>query len=273
VNKVIMAVGAHADDIELNAGGTLLKYRDKGYKVVYVMSTNNMSGGWSRVQPDGSVRVDSPPISEIMKQRKLEAAEGAGILGTVPVHLDHPQRHYNGDRKTNNTLCWGRECAELRYGCALPEEVPPDVPTIVTAHEDRKACGALTELILSHSPEWILTHGLVQQDIEHAGTALLVLKSYREAVAGGHEGGLLFWREGHRYLGKSNSKWDISVDITGYMEKKVDLISVHKCQIPFPRKPGFSPKVVNMQWGEEAGCGAAEAYLIVYEGKCRKMLS
>jgi hypothetical protein len=38
MKKVIMAVGvaqratrrAHADDIELNIGGTLLKYRDKG---------------------------------------------------------------------------------------------------------------------------------------------------------------------------------------------------------------------------------------------------
>lgn len=48
-----MAIGAHADDIELNVGGTLAKYREMGYDVVYVMSTNNMSSGWSKLRPDG----------------------------------------------------------------------------------------------------------------------------------------------------------------------------------------------------------------------------
>jgi len=267
MKKFIMAVGAHADDIELNVGGTLLKYRDKGYGVVYVMATNNMSGGWSKIQLDGSVKVESHGTVVMMRQRKLEAAKGAALLGTVPVHLDHPQRHYNGDERTNNTVCWGRDCAELRYGSPLPEGVSADVPTIVTAHEDGRACGVLADLILKHDPEWILTHGLVQRDIEHMGTALLVLKSYRRAVSTGYKGGLLFWVEGHRYLGATNIKWDIYVDITEYIEKKIDLISVHECQVPFPRKPGFSPRVVSEMNGKAAGCGAAEVYVIVSKGK------
>ena len=41
--KVLMAIGAHADDIEFNAGGTLFKYLEKGYEVVYILSTNNIS--------------------------------------------------------------------------------------------------------------------------------------------------------------------------------------------------------------------------------------
>ncbi len=39
-----MAIGAHADDIELRVGGTLLKYLDCGYEIAYVMSTNNFAG-------------------------------------------------------------------------------------------------------------------------------------------------------------------------------------------------------------------------------------
>ena len=35
----IMAIGAHADDIECEVGGTCLKYRDAGYEVVYVMAS------------------------------------------------------------------------------------------------------------------------------------------------------------------------------------------------------------------------------------------
>ncbi|MCK9266779.1 PIG-L family deacetylase [bacterium] len=273
MQKVFMAIGAHADDIELNVGGTLLKYKDKGYRIVYVMATNNMSGGWSKIQPDGSVRVDTPGTLEMMKQRKMESAKGAALLGTVPVHLDHPQRHYNGDVKTNNTVCWGRHCAELRYGSSLPEGVPVDVPTIVTAYEDDKSCDTLADLILQHNPEWIVTHGLVQQDIEHIGTALLVLNSYRIAKKRGYRGGLLFWRERHTYLGETNIKCDVYVDITEYIEKKIDLISVHKCQIPFPRRPGFFPIVSNKMWGKSVGCGAAEVYAIVSSGEGTTSLS
>jgi len=53
VNRSLMAVGAHADDIEICVGGTLLKYRDLGYEIVYVMATNNFSGRWSYARPDG----------------------------------------------------------------------------------------------------------------------------------------------------------------------------------------------------------------------------
>jgi len=44
VNRNIMAIGAHADDIEVNVGATLLKYHEMGYAITYVMATNNMSG-------------------------------------------------------------------------------------------------------------------------------------------------------------------------------------------------------------------------------------
>ena len=53
-NRILMVIGAHADDIELNVGGTLVKYHEMGYEIVYVMSTNNMSGGWSKLRPDGT---------------------------------------------------------------------------------------------------------------------------------------------------------------------------------------------------------------------------
>lgn len=81
-----MAIGAHADDIELNVGGTLAKYREMGYDVVYVMSTNNMSGGWSKLRPDGIRETRLPPFDEIMPQRKLEAAAcGCGHAETFTI--------------------------------------------------------------------------------------------------------------------------------------------------------------------------------------------
>jgi LmbE family N-acetylglucosaminyl deacetylase len=62
IKQKVMAIGAHADDIEAIAGGTLAKALAQGYDIVYVMSTNNFSGGWSRLKPDGTIESRSPPL-------------------------------------------------------------------------------------------------------------------------------------------------------------------------------------------------------------------
>ena len=69
----IMVVGAHADDIEILAGGTLSKYREQGHEVVYVMSTDNMSGGVNTLQPDGSITTAHEP-PELMSARRKRPA-------------------------------------------------------------------------------------------------------------------------------------------------------------------------------------------------------
>ena len=210
-NRIVMAVGAHADDIELNAGGTLSKYRDRGYGVVYVMATNNMSGAWSRLKPDGSVDVAKPPYCEIMPQRKLEAKAAANAFGTEPIHLDHPQRHYTRADGTS---------AEVRYGCDRPNCVPPDAPTILTAHEHEPSVQRAADLILEHKPEAVLTHGLVTGDMEHIGTCLLATKAYWKAAEAGHDGMLLHWRDlSAAPVGDAYARWDTFVDVTGYWQK------------------------------------------------------
>ena len=44
MKNCIMAFGTHADDIELQAEGTLAEHAHRGYKVIYVMVINNASG-------------------------------------------------------------------------------------------------------------------------------------------------------------------------------------------------------------------------------------
>ena len=253
-----MAVGAHADDIEFSVGGTLLKYRDRGYEVVYVMATNNMSGIWNTLREDGTVDQKRHPPEIIMPRRKVEAEAGAAALGTVPIHLDHPQRHYNGPNG---------ECIELRYGCEQPGVVPPDVPSILTAHEDETARRTAADLILEHDPECIVTHGLVQQDMEHVGTCLLITKAYWDAVERGYAGGLLHWRVGFTHCGSLNMRWDTFIDITGHLQKKLEIGGLHECQCPRPFRPDSPIHHRALAYGTACGCDAAETYVIVNTGK------
>ncbi|MCA1809964.1 MAG: PIG-L family deacetylase [Lentisphaerae bacterium] len=247
--RKIMAVGAHADDIELNVGGTLAKYHAAGYEVVYVMSTNNFSGGWSTLGPDGKKVSRHPPHHELMPQRKLEAAAAAKHFGAVPVHLDHPQRHYNDDA--------GKRL-ELRYGCELPRDLPADIPTILTAYEDKPSIKRLAGLILEHCPEAVLTHGVAAGNVEHFATCLLVAQAYHQAVAAGHRGLLLQWLElGITAHGPLNYVWNSFVDISDYTEAKLAAVAEHACQIPDVSTLDLP------EWGPACGCRQAEVFMVV----------
>ncbi len=257
----IMVVGAHADDVELNTGGTLLKYRARGYRVIYVMSTNNMSGILSERSQDGVITQTRLGTVPTMQRRKSECQAAASALDAVLIHLDHPQRHYNTGI--------GREALELRYGCALPEGVLPDVPSILTANEDEKSLDALSELIVRHDPECIFTHGVAQRNIEHYATSLLTANSFWRAVENGYQGALFHWVEGHSFLGDRHLQWETHVDIGGWMDKKLDLIALHRCQMPDPYRPDFPVTVRNKAWGTACGCAAAEVFTVVQRGRRR----
>lgn len=253
MNKKIMAVGAHADDIEGNVGGTLLKYYERGYEIIYVMSTNNFSGCWSRVEDDGSVKVDKPVPEVIMPQRKLEAEKGAIFFGAKPIYLDHPQRHY--------FLSDGSQ-SEVRYGSSMAPFINADVPTILTAHENKQCVEEMAGLIEKYEPELILTHGPVQFDLEHSGTMLLVTKAYWNNVEKGFNGGLLYWNDGITYLGFSFCRWDTHIDISNYLERKTDACAVHASQLPFPYRNDFPITSRNRNWGSALNCRAAEVFNI-----------
>jgi len=186
-------------------------------------------------------------------RRKQEAAAAAKIFGTEPIHLDHLQRHYIDDNG---------EQVELRYGCALPRGVAPDVPTILTACEHEPSITRLADLILAHNPEAILTHNPVMVNIEHFATSLLVLNAYRQAVSRGYEGMLLMWHDitigpwGEAYV-----RWDTFVNVSDQWERKFEAIAAHACQIPVPANLELP------EWGATCGCRHAEAFDIVSKGK------
>ncbi len=217
-----MAVGAHADDNELHFGGTLLKYLDKGYEIVYCQATNNMSGSKRKEGKDGKMIPTSFGPAETMKYRKQECEEAAKIFRTTPIHLDHPQRHYKADSGKG----------EVRYGSPKPDGVPVDVPTILTAYEDEECVGALKELILEHDPEVIFTHAYAESNIEHYATTRLVVKAYWKAAENGFSGSLLMNVRGFTELGRIANVWETFVDIEGYLERRMEAVRKHVSQYP-----------------------------------------
>ncbi len=252
LTHTVMAVGAHADDIEIHAGGTLEKYFRMGYTVIYVQSTNNMSGALNTLNADGSLSSREAPTGELMPIRKKECADAAREWDTEPIHLDHPQRHY-----TDASLAR----VELRYGAPVPDTVAGNPPSILTACEDRQSIADLCERILAADPEVILTHCVAAMNPEHFCTSLLVTRAYWAAVDRGYQGGLLHWREETSIFGPSECRWDTYIDYTPLLDRKMELIGKHACQMPHALTPGFGHRVVAMEFGKANGVGAAEPFI------------
>ena len=252
MNKSIMVIGAHADDNEIHMGGTLLKYHALGYEIIYVQSTNNMSGGNTKLLPDGSMHTEFESTVDMMKRRKRECDDAARMLGTTPIHLDHPQRHY---RKGPT----GPEY-ELRYGCELPAGVPENVPSILTAQEDKASVQRVADLILAKNPEAVFTHSVAQHNVEHFTTCLLTTYGFWKAVDAGFGGALLYFREAHTQFGGLNLRWETFVDYSPFLDKKMELVGKHACQMPKAHLPTFGHRDLAKQWGAACGCIAAEVY-------------
>ena len=246
-----MAVAAHCDDIEFLMGGTLLKYhREFGYEIVYVQSTNNMSGEWSQalegerakitpqipsyIQPvksseNNGIRKNIVPWYYEMAQRKREAeASAMKYFGTHPIHLDYPQRHYKDGNL--NTI-------ELHYGAPRPDCVPENFTSILTAHENKDAVERVVRLILEKDPEVIITHAPVDYTEEHTCTCHLLRKAFLEAKKRGYDGSLIFAQSvTSGSYGRFFDCWDVFTDITGFSELKREGIGMHACQVPYPER-------------------------------------
>ena len=90
--KLILAVGAHPDDIDIGSAGTVAKFVKEGGKAFYLVLT------------DGSKGSENPKISnkELTKIRRAEQQKAADILGVEKVFF---LGFVDGELKNTPTLC------------------------------------------------------------------------------------------------------------------------------------------------------------------------
>ena len=98
VPRRALAIGAHPDDIEFGAGGTLAGWAAKGCEVVMAVMTDGSKGSWD---PD-----ENPPA--LVERRAAEQQEAARILGASRVEM---LGHVDGELV--NTLEVRRQVAGL----------------------------------------------------------------------------------------------------------------------------------------------------------------
>jgi LmbE family N-acetylglucosaminyl deacetylase/tetratricopeptide (TPR) repeat protein len=123
-NKVILAIGAHPDDIELGCGGTLSRYNELGYKVYGLVMTTGEEG--------------NPYVNEGVSRRG-EAESGAMVMG-----LDRLWVYNLKDTQLGSQINEMKNIIEekIRLTCAeiIVTQSPHDV------HQDHRAVFEATKI-------------------------------------------------------------------------------------------------------------------------------
>lgn len=195
MSKRVLVIVAHADDMEFMAGGTIAKMAALGYDIREVIATNNerrtLDPGW-----------DSRFTAET---RREEARRGASVLGVSP------------------------DVEFLGYEDGFLGSVPHI--------ELREKC---MRAIRTHKPDILFTWDAFTPYEEHGDHRAIALAT-TEAASFSHftlyhpehrDGGLEPHYVGERYFfAKSPRDTNKIVDISGHIEKKVDALCEHTCQM------------------------------------------
>jgi LmbE family N-acetylglucosaminyl deacetylase len=186
----VLAIGAHPDDIEFFAGGTVLRLREQGARVVCAVCTDGGRGGRG---------LDDPAAV-----RRAEQARAADILGVEVVGLGHADGELTAGEPLRTELI--REIRRVR-------------PELVLAHDPATLWQRLGDRVhLGHS------------DHRAAGqTALDAVYPRAMSPNFTPELGLAPWAPREIWL-FDTARPDTTVDITGTIARKLEALRAHESQ-------------------------------------------
>lgn len=215
----ILVIAAHPDDIEFGVAGSVARWRDEGAHVAYCIVT------------DGAAGSNDPAAdpAELARTRQAEQRAAADIVGVREIYfLDYP------DGTLQPTLELRRDLTRL-IRQFRPDRVVIMDPTVVLVenfyinHPDHRAAGEAALYAVFPS----------------AGTRLIFPELLAEGLEP-HEVSEL-------YLFMSPQP-DLAVDITPYLERKIEALLCHRSQV--------RPEMTDMvrQWAADAGQKHGLAY-------------
>jgi LmbE family N-acetylglucosaminyl deacetylase len=230
--KVILGVGAHPDDMDFTASGTMAKFAEEGHDCYYLICTDGSRGS---ADPE----MTHQQLAEIRREEQIEAGK---ILGLRDVFfLDHMDTQLDCDQKLREDIV------------EVIRKIKPDIviswdPTCVYVtkspwgegsfvnHSDHRACGQATmDACFPYARD-----RLTYPQHEMAGLTPHTVKE--------------LWLVAFE---KSNH----IVDITGVFEKKCQAICAHQSQFDDPE--GTKKRVIRRAetFGQEGGYLYAEGFI------------
>lgn len=256
MKKCIMAIMAHADDLEVYAGGTMAKFVEQGYEGVLVQMTESAAG--ARVPGKGyrqTTREETKPL------RDEELRRGAEILGVRNVErLDFQSMLYSDGKD----FVW---IGDDDYNYRLPG-AGPLMPAVAI---NPKLIAPVIDLITRYEPEIVIGQHMLS-GFEHVCTGHILNQAFRQAMEKGVSLGQLWtpscvrhctWASDVRLYPSPN----VLIDITSTWEKKVAAMLAHESQ--GLDKSVEKIRVIAQYWGLARQCELAEAFFTLCDARYR----
>ena len=258
MKKNIVVMMAHADDIELNAGGTLAKYISKGYRGLYGVITR-CNSGWNENEKEGG---NYKPSVEIMPKRRAEAEAAARMFGAAfyfGTTLENCYTQTDGARVMPSFT--GVDAAK-----ASKDDILAGQPVIVAAgagySEPAEQQKELADLLTDWEPEIVICQSFQCWNPDHYAAALLLMKAWMMASERKKLG--RFWipvrPKGDDWPDYPPMKPNHHEDVTGFEEKARKALSCHVSQGMTMKKYQDMVGDKWAKWGEKYGCKSAEAF-------------
>ncbi len=232
--KCIMIFGAHADDADEIAGGTLAKYVAEGYEGIYVCAINNLDGcnlertPWYDAGPNFTVsssphkyRVDALETSQI---REEEARAAAAVYPATPIFLNFKEPTFFIGRKM------------VYYGTPEYDAFdPPGRQLIPVATYTDEDVDLVYELLKKYQPEIVITHTLGGEKMDHGNTAYMIYLAFKKAMQTQVPVGKLWMTVNGWLLDKDAQKNgrgrpDVHINVKNHLKTKYEALNKHISQ-------------------------------------------
>jgi len=231
MKKTVVAIGAHHDDVELRCGGTLAKYVQQGWHVVYVVATTTPHyARWPEEEAADRCRSNA----EVIELRKTECRKGAEALGVSDVNFfDFKSLYWYKEGKYERRYLDGHEVTveEFQY---LNEKVPGR-EWIVSAKNCPSAMAFLRDFLREREADIVLTHFTEDAHWEHYATAAFVARAVMDLVAEGVAMELYAWEPAGRNM-RAFAPTHLE-DITATIDAKCRAVAGFTSQFPPLRDP------------------------------------
>ncbi len=236
--KCIMVFGAHADDVEDMAGGTLARYIAEGYQGVYVCVVNNLSGNQIEKVPGnwdftkgkvtstltGSPRMYQVDALETQQIRSEEAREAAHVFRAEPVLLDFCEPE----------IWLGRKLVVYGTGEFLQYD-PPGRKHVSLATSYSEDVDVIVDLLEKFRPEITIIHCMGGEKLDHGESAYLTYLAFTRAVSRGIPVGKLWmirdgWLSDSTARQNGRGRTDVAIEIGKYRRVKYEAWNKHLSQ-------------------------------------------
>jgi LmbE family N-acetylglucosaminyl deacetylase len=232
--KCILVFGAHADDVDEIAGGTLAKYMDNGYEGVYVCVTNNTAGcnlertpyydGGPDFTVSGAGQIFPVGGLESIQIREEEARAAAAVYGATPVFLYFRE-----------TWFWqGRKACPIGTD-EFHQYQPPGRQVVSVASRSSRDINVVYDLLVKYQPEIVITHTLGGEKHDHGNGAYLMYLAFMKAIDQGIPVGKL-WMTVNGWLldpfSQENGRGvpDVHIEVKDYLDTKYEALNKHVSQ-------------------------------------------